>query len=584
MARKVYPTFSDLPTALQNFFSSNVDDVYNGLMDDYKLPQDKFFEGIDGPILDSAMGTATLEAVLTKIGLFLKANISDEKQQIEAMVKLLKGIFWPLREIYGRELLSFLETEKIDYASWPQQRVLYKPISYAGAVSEVINRLNLHSSGQQARDRLRELLVSMIKGVRVPSQAKEVMLKPIDFGGLGFDEKMADQALMIIGDLIKSVQIMDENAYQDYIAAEIQNPKIEARSSKLEARSGRDSKFSEAEIRDSSEEDEQIANIKAKMEPLPKAVTELDKAIQATWERIPNKPEDEYLKNRLNNVISSRLRDVRNSIELLGLLQRDSKVGGMGLDKAGAESLAKIIEDAYNEFRGKIGVEEHGKLEVQLTEQRKKIEEKRKKDAEEHAKWYEEKIKKRQSADVERQELAQAIKKGFESREQHPLDLKSAAIEKKQYGELVAAPASVAKPPTVKVSAVTAAMVKEMKPITVDGVRPVSVPKLQGLVDELGGMTISSFRRLGKTPQDAVDKLLQRINTLGEEGFDQKASGIRAWQTSPVMKTYLDLVSQSFKAGKPIAQLAEDHRKAGEDTLTRDEIEVLINLNNSLHY
>ncbi|MHB8831129.1 MAG: hypothetical protein ACYC44_03395 [Patescibacteria group bacterium] len=582
MARQVYPTFSDLPMALQNFFSSNVDDVYNGLMDDYKLPQDKFFEGVDGPILDSAMGTATLEEVLGKVGLFLKANIPDENRQKEAMVKLLKGIFWPLREIYGRDLLSFLETEKVDYSSWPQQRVLYKPISYAGAVSEVINRLNLHSSGQQARDRLRELLVSMIKGVRVPSQAKEVMLKPSDFGGLGFDEKMADQALATIGDLIKGVQIMDENAYQDYIAAEIQNPKKEVgESAQPSAKSpGQGIQLGGA----MSEEDEEIAKIKAKMAPLPKAVTELDKAIQATWERIPNKPEDEYLKNRLNNVISSRLRDVRNSTELLGLLQRDSKVGGMGLDKAAAEGLAKIIEDAYNEFRGKIGVEEHGKLEVQLTEQRKKIEEKRKKDAEEHTKWYEEKIKKRQSADVERKELAQAIKKGFESREQHPLDLKSAAIEKKQFGELVAAPASVAKPPTVKVSAVTAAMAKEMKPITVDGVRPVSVPKLQGLVDELGGMTLSSFRRLGKTPQDAADKLTQRIGTLGEEGFDQRASGIRAWQTSPIMKMYLDLVSQSFKAGKPLAQLAEERRKGGEDTLTRDEIEVLINLNNSLHY
>jgi len=581
MARKVYPTFSDLPTALQSFFSSDVDEVYNGLMDDYKLPQDKFFEGIDGPILDSAMGTATLEEVLNKVGLFLKANVPDEKRQIEAMVKLLKGIFWPLREVYGRDLLNFLEAEKVDPSSWPQQHVIFKPVSYAGAVSEVVNRLNLHSAGQQARDRLRELLVSMIKGVRVPSQAKEVMLKPADFGGLGFDEKMANQALAVIDNLIKNVQIMDENAYQDYLATEIGNPK------KPETEPGQAKSSTKPGIQlkpGMDEEDEQITSIKAKMPSLPKAVTELDKAVQTTWERIPKKPEDEYLKNRLINVISSRLRDVRNSNELLGLLQRDSKVGGMGLDKEGAVGLAKIIEDAYNEFRGKIGVEEHGKLEVQLTEQRKKIEEKRKQDAEEHAKWYEEKIKKRQSADVERKELAQAIKKGFESREQHPLDLKSAAIEKKQYGELVTAPSTTAKPPTVKVSLATAAMAKEMKPITVDGVRPVSMPKLQGLVDELGGMTLSSFRRLGKTPQDAVDKLTQRIGTLGEEGFDQRASGIRAWQTSPIMKMYLDLVSQSFKVGKPIAQLAEEHRKGGEDTLTRDEIEVLINLNNSLHY
>jgi hypothetical protein len=282
-------------------------------------------------------------------------------------------------------------------------------------------------------------------------------------------------------------------------------------------------------------------------------------------------------------------------------------VGGLDLDRETAEAWSKIIEEAYADFHGGIEAEEKQKLDTQLVEQKRKIEERRQQEAQEHAKWYEEKIKKRQSAESERKDLAVALKKGLESKAPHPLDIKNQMAEKKQYGELVPAlavvsaqssvlsrptgtagpspgPVAAVKAPTVKVSAVTADMAREVKPLTVDGVRPVTAPKLLGLVDELKGMTLSSFRRMGKTPQDAAAKISQRFGTLNEESFDHRVSGIRAWQTSPVMKIYMNLVAESFKQGKPIAQVAETQRKAGMDTLTRDEIEALINLNNSLHF
>ena len=577
---KVYSSFSDLPENIQNFLLHDADAVFNDLIDSYNLPEDGYFDGIDAPILDSVMGLATFEQALARIGGYLMANVKDRPAQQDILVRLLSQVFWPLRDVYGNDLIGFLQEEKVDTSGWTQKKILFKPLSYNGAVSELVNHLGLYSSGQQERTKLKDLLVSFVKGVRVADQLKEIMVRPAEMGGLGFDQKMADKAVNFIKELNQTVKILDEKSYSDYLASEMQP----ARTQEL-----KDVNIPTQEV------DQQIETIKAKLPPPPRAITELDKAVAATLERIPSKPTDEYLANRLQNVISSRLRDVRNSSELLGLLQRDSKVGGMGLDKVAAEEMSKIIETSYEEFRQKIESEEKGKLEVQLTEQKKKIEEKRKREAEEHAKWYEEKIKKRQAGEAETKQVAEAIKKGFESKiAAHPVDLKNAAIEKKQFGELVPAPlvqkvqTQLSKPQeqakTVKVSTVTAAAAK-IPSLRVDGVQRVSAaPKLSGLADEVGGMTLQSFRRLAKTPQEAAAKMKQRFDTLGEEGFEQKTTAIKAWQRSPLMKMYLDLVTQSFKAGKPIVEIAEERRKAGEDTLTRDEVEVLIDLNNNLHY
>ena len=584
-SRDVYRVFTDLPPGIQRFMLHEAEDFYDKLIEDYKLPDNQFFEGLDAPVLDSIMGFTTFGQAIAKVQEFLAKIQLEQAKQEAAVLEIIRNIYWPLREMFGKDLADFLKEYSIDTASWPRQRILYKPISYNGAVSELVNRVGLHSAGQQARDVLRDLLISLARGTRMPAQAKEMLTQSSEIGGLGLDEKMAAQTLAMIQELMQSVPLMDEQAYRDYLAAEM------AKTLKLVP----------GEKSLNEPEDGQIATIKASMPP--KASSELDKAVEATYEKVPDKPADPYLQNRLRNVISSRLRDVRTSAELLGLLQRDSKVGGLGLERGPSEQWAKVIEESYAAFHSRIEDEEKRKLDIQLVDQKHKIEERRHREAEEHAKWYEEKIKKKQSQAEERQQLAAALKQGLATQVAHPLDARSQVKDKQRFGDLVPAPSvvsgqstvdsrlmtgagsvSVANAPTVKVSAVTAAMAREAKPASVDGVRPVQTTKLHGLVEELVNMSLASFRRLGKTPQEAAGKIKQRMETLGQEAFEQKVAGIRGLQSSPLMKTYLDLVTQSFRAGKPIADIAEAQRKAGADSLTRDEVEALINLNNSLHF
>ncbi len=601
----------DMPQGIQNFFMEAVDTAYDSLLKDYSLSPEKLFDDVEKPILMCALGAKNVGLTFSELDTMLKTYNLDDAKRKAALEFLLKNVFWPLRDFYGDELTVYLREQKIESSSWPQTRVLYRPVSFSGVASEIVNRLGLYSMGQNVRTQLRQFVSDYVNQKSVPSQIKEAMMRTPDFGGLGFDEKAADKALEILqGFKTAGLEILTEEAYADY---------LNAQTSKL-AQSLRQPSGQEAA------EQAEIATIRAAQPAPPRIVTELDKAVQAAIEAIPDRPTDAYLANRLQNVVSSRLRDVRNAGELLSLLQRDSKVGGMGLDRDKANAWSAIIEKAYQEHRGQIESEERGKLETQLAEQKRKIEDRRRQEAETHAKWYQEKIKSRQAQEQERLKLAEAIKKGWQTQAPPPpVEQKAAAAEKKELGELVPATGGVGgrtsdvgsgqgvvesqkskvatgtvgmQPatrdagrgtvePVVKVSAVTAQMAAQAAgaPKPVDGVKPsVGAPKLQGLVGELANLSLPQFRRMGKTPQEATAKILQRLETLKQESFENKMNGVRSWQQSPVMKAYMELVAKSFKSGKPIAQIAETERSAGKDTLTPEEIEALVSMNNQLHF
>jgi len=577
--RKIYKRFIDLPQGVQDFFMETADAVYTDLIDRQKLSQEIFFEMVETPILNTTLGFKTVPDGLNVLYKnLITAKVTQESQKV-VIKTVLEKVFWPLRDLFGSELTQYLDELGIKYSAWRQDRVLFKPVSYSGAVSEIAARLGMHSLGKQARTILREMISKYSKGELVPDQIKETLVRLPEFGGLGFDKDTAEKALKEIQELSKQVEFLSEEDYAEHLTKK--TVKMDG-SSTAESEAG--------------EDEGEINTIRAKMPVAPKVLTELDKAVEDAWNKIKEKPDNDYLIRRLKNVISSRLRDVRNEQELLQLLQRETKVGGVGLDRDKSKVIADVIEQTYRDFHGNIESEERKKLEKQLTEQKLKIEERRRREAEEHAKWYKEKIKSKQESKLEQQQLAEALKQGLASRPAIKTKVMEAgaAMEKKKYGEMVAAPVKTAAMAGVGAARGVTAPGKGVKisvqslrmPVAakapVDGVR--ATPRLSGLVGELQNMTMAQFRRLANAPTDATKKIVERMDTLKQESFEQKVAGIRAWQSSPIMKTYLSLVAESFSTRKPLVQIAEEKRKAGEDTLTGDEIEALIALNNELHF
>ena len=104
--------------------------------------------------------------------------------------------------------------------------------------------------------------------------------------------------------------------------------------------------------------------------------------------------------------------------------------------------------------------------------------------------------------------------------------------------------------------------------------------RLSSLSDEFATLTLADFRRIGRTPEQAMEKLLQKFETLKQESFERWSEGVQSWRRSPLQQTYLKLVADSFATGKPVAQLAEERRQQNQDVPTPEELGAILQLNN----
>ena len=612
--RPVYTSFADLPQPLGNFLlSKELSAEEARLATAYTLTRDQIDEVVDA-IQDAVFNEQTLsEAVKQMKSQLVPQSLSAEQWPL-FIQEVTRAELWPLRELFGDELKEMMEAEKIPSVGWSTARIILKPLTYGGAASEIAAMSGFSLVGSM-RERLRDLIISKVKGVRIDSQIKEMLMRQSDFGGLGLDAAMADKTISVLNEFISSVRLMSEDEYADWLAEETRKRN--------------------APEKPLTDDDQEIATIRAKMPPVPAVPSSvLEQAVQSIYSSLKDRPVDEYLVKRLQHVISSRLRDVRNEMELRMLLQRDSKVGGLGLPKALAETMAKSIEEGYALFHERIMEEEKHRLDEQLEEQKKKIEERRTREAEEHAQWYRDKILARKEQEEGKQRITEEIKRVYavgptNPINAHPMDVKEKTRETARFGELVSAPATTAPVETpnkasptngpspvgsstaaaaastvqsavprpistpatapapiqeVKVSKVTADMATTAQPRPrLDDVRFAS-PRLMGPVQELRGLSLSEFRRLAKDPQIAAQKIRQKIETLGQESFERRVEGIKAMQESSLQQAYIKLVADAFRSGRPVVQLAEELRAKGEDVPSPDEVAAIISLNSTLHF
>ncbi len=539
--RKKYSSFESMPKPLQDFLlSEEFSDTDIALTKTFNI-NEVTMEKVSDIVISTILGEISLQNAIAQIKATLIPAILTEEKWIIFLSELIRLQIWPVREVFGVELTQVLTSESIRTAGWPLERILLRPLTYSGAATEIASRVGFTFIGPHMRERMRDLVISKLKGVRIDTQIKEVLMRPADFGGIGLDEITASRTVEVLNIVISSVRIMSEDEYTNHLAEEAH-----------------------------AEEKKEIVPIQSTegmtsfTDVKPKELSALlVNAIDSIWNSIPQKPEDEYLQSRLRNVISSRLRDVRSAHELALLLERDTKVGGLGLSSENAQIVSKAIEAGYATYRDPILQEEKKNIEMQMEVQKKKIEERRKKEAEDHAKWYQEKI---------------ASKKSMESTFKNPMEKKEEKKEKERFGELMS---TVARP-EIKVSQPTlVASSNPFKP-RIEDVR--QAPRLFGLEQELHDLSLAEFRRLGKNPAEAVDKILQKVEILSQESIEKRIAGIQAYHTSPLQKSYLTLVTDSFKLGRPVSALAEEKRSKGVDVPSPDELSAIISLNSRLHY
>lgn len=410
-------------------------------------------------------------------------------------------------------------------------RVSLRPMSYGAAVRRIAAQAKVTLLSEEMVKRCRDILVSFLKGVRVIDQVKEILGRSQPEGGVGFTPAQVDAFVTQMVDFLEKTQVISEQEYADWFSAfqrQIESDRITGRK--------------EADPSAEPMSEDKLPKSAFTSPKAREAQAALAEATEATYAATGWNGQDEYLVRRLQNIISTRLRDVRNAIQVKEILARETKVGGMGLPPEEVERIANTIEDEYARRRASIVEEEKAKiLEVQRL-QEQKIAERKTREAQEHAEWFEKKVRSAQQADEARRAFFEQMRAVATGRVQKPVDTTSNA------------PA-----PTLD---------------------PVSPPvRLVGLTEELEEIGLENFRRMARSPHDAAQKIIQQLDALKSESFERWTEGVQAWRSSPLQQLYLSLVGESFRAGRSVVELIEEKRKVNPDMLTAEEVGGILEVN-----
>jgi len=403
-------------------------------------------------------------------------------------------------------------------------RVSLRPVSYGSAARRIASLAKISLMDEATVTRLREILVSYIKGVRDDAKVLELIQRPQAEGGLGFAKPQAQAFVEQMTSFLNTTQVMSETEYAEWF----QNAQQEAEQEQAHIAS------SAAKTGDVKTEGMIGEQKERRFDPVLEAtIDECVKNINLS------QPLDEHLMTRLRNLISSRLRDVRNREQVLAVLTREEKVGGMGFDAAEGERIQNVIEATYAEKRGVVEDEAKKKIIAVQEEQKKKMEERRERESQEHADWYRQKVLASKGDEALRQIIAEGARKS----------------------------------PTPSTA---------MPRPSVDGITGGS--KLSSLADELRSMDIEAYRRLSRDPEQAAARVLEKLESLKREGFERWTDGVEAWRSSVLQQQYLRLVTESFSSGKPVSELVEEKRKIDPRLPTAEELSSIIALNGRIQF
>jgi len=115
-------------------------------------------------------------------------------------------------------------------------------------------------------------------------------------------------------------------------------------------------------------------------------------------------------------------------------------------------------------------------------------------------------------------------------------------------------------------------------------IHDISEVKIMNPIDELRYMDTKTFRRLGTTAKESVEKISSRFAALEKDDFEKKIAGVFAWRESPLNKLYIKMASMSAASSNSLEKLAEDMKNKKEDYLSPEELNAIIVLNRSLRF
>lgn len=290
---------------------------------------------------------------------------------------------------------------------------------------------------------------------------------------------------------------------------------------------------------DHVEDEQDLVAIKEKQSAILLSVAPVD--IPGIVKSICGNPafqfQDVLLRDRCGKLVESRVREVRTAEQTRSQLERSVDAGGLGVTgRRLADMLAMIESEVVHYQEASMVKQEQNKSAVKEARQKKVIE----------------------KQDLVKQEETQLAKRYEQLTGQVRTAIEQSKIPAPPKRPLVSAEASMQEIAFGK--------------------------RLVGPVEELRTLSLLDFRRLSSDSKQAATKVKDKVDLLEEQGYEKKIEGIKAWRESPLNKLYMTLTTDAVLKGVPITQLLEERGRAKEETLTDEELKMMMELNAELRF
>jgi RNAse (barnase) inhibitor barstar len=317
---------------------------------------------------------------------------------------------------------------------------------------------------------------------------------------------------------------------------------------------------------------------------------------------------DPIVKKRYDDAILSWLRDVRKDADLKEVLTRSTKIGGVGMDENTYNKLAVLlvqkkqqiaqeninmpqIVNAYESKQGGNSDVIESEIDVESKVKRPTLQTSDTQDIHINQLLQErgigfgelaskEKIK-RELGDTERvPEVSGDFAKEIIEEEEF-LQSKPEIAQKftKPAAQLLQREEIRQPAPKVEIKQPIIRRTDTQNRPKMEDVRMESSTKLYGPIEELGALSIMDFRRLSKDPAEAALKIIGKLDLLEDESLIKRMQGVKALKSSPLYKTYAEIMNQAMASGKSIETTVNE-----KNIITLPEFKAIMGLNQNLKY
>lgn len=435
--------------------------------------------------------------------------------------------YLPISRFVGGDVWNLIESWGGDPKKYPTTTIEIREATPESVTDEILKESRI-ALGARLTDRFRHVLLSRFKGIRSDAELRELLARPEKVGGLGIATDDAERIVGMLRLKLASTKI-----------TEVTTPPPRAT-----PHSPLPTPYRTAE------------NIEKK---IAESIASIIHASKITF----SLPET---KIRFENLVRTRLRDVRNADDVRAALTAPQKNGGLGLPSIAAEKVGQLIEA------------EHAALTSTLHTEKKREAEAISRTSAQGVETRTQDKRAKELKELEERFIALAGKsKLLKEREVllPPVKMES-GMRNQELGTEPKRPElkSVLSPASIKPVLGTKPRIEDVK----------FSPKLTGPVEELRGMTIVEFRRLSKDAKEATLKVRDKIDLVKEQGHEKYVAAVRGWKESEPSRLYLELSRKALETGTPIPTLVAERESQNLSTLTVAEFQAILSLNAGLRF